>query len=150
MISNGFSRLKAIQIKFDGAPGVRSNQLAEVVGQLGARQRIDLVVKVLAHAPNGTGVSVNGFGLQAFELEVLQVGTVPAGKGLRIRTRVEPAGIGEHGQTPYKLRINMRHNGGMCLQLTNSPTSNSLRVAASSNMAFESEEPKAVRPSTSR
>ena len=27
----------------------------------------------------------------------------------------------------------MRHNGGMCLQLTNSPALNLLRVAASSN-----------------
>lgn len=31
----------------------------------------------------------------------------------------------------------MRHNGGMCLQLTNSPALNPLRVAASSNPAFQ-------------
>jgi hypothetical protein len=30
-----------------------------------------LVVEVLAHAPDATGVGVDGFGLQAFELEVL-------------------------------------------------------------------------------
>jgi hypothetical protein len=61
----------------------------------------------------------------------LQVGAVRTGKGLGIRTRVEPAGMGEHrmgrhGQTRYKLRVNMRHNGGMCLELTNSPALNPL------------------------
>jgi hypothetical protein len=43
-----------------------------------------LVVEVLAHAPDGAGVGVDGFGLQAFALEVLQVGAVPAAKRFRI------------------------------------------------------------------
>ena len=62
--------LQAVQVEFDGAPGVRRNQVTEVVGELGLRQGVDVVGKVVTDAPNGTGVGVNGFGLQAFEFEV--------------------------------------------------------------------------------
>ncbi len=62
------------------------------------RKIVDLVVEVLAHAPDATGVGVDGFGLQALELEVLQVGAVRAGKWLGKSARVEPAGVGEHGE----------------------------------------------------
>jgi hypothetical protein len=57
-----------------------------------------LVVQVLAHAPDAKGVGVDGFGLQAFALEVLQVGAVPAAKRLSKSARVEPAGVSEHGE----------------------------------------------------
>jgi len=35
-----------------------------------------MVVKVVAHAPDGPAIGVNGFGLQTFELEVLEMGLV--------------------------------------------------------------------------
>ncbi len=41
------------------------------------------MLKVVAHAPDGTGAGVDGFGLQALEPEVVQVGAVPAAKRLR-------------------------------------------------------------------
>ena len=47
-----------------GAPKMRGDQLAEVIGQLGGREVIDLEVKVRAHAPDDVGVGVNGLGLQ--------------------------------------------------------------------------------------
>ncbi len=56
------------------------NHVAEIVGQLSGREFVNCKIKVVAHAPNYTGVSVNGFGLQAFELEVLLVGAVRTGK----------------------------------------------------------------------
>ena len=34
------------------------------------------VVEILAHAPDGSAVGVDGLGLQALELEVLEVGLV--------------------------------------------------------------------------
>ncbi len=57
-----------------------------------------MVVEVLAHAPDATGVGVDGLGLQALELEVLQVGAVPAAKRFSKSARVEPAGVSEHGE----------------------------------------------------
>lgn len=68
------------------------------------RKVVDLVVEVVPHAPDGAGIGVDGLGLQALEFEVFEVAAVRATKGLRKRTRVEPAGMGEHGQTPGKLR----------------------------------------------
>jgi hypothetical protein len=57
-----------------------------------------VVVEVLAHAPDATGVGVDGFGLLAFALEVLQVGAAPAAKRFRKSARVKPAGVSEHGE----------------------------------------------------
>jgi len=68
--------LVAIQIVLDGAPGVGINQAAEIVGQLGGREIVDLVVKVVAHVPDGAAVSIDAFGLKALEFEVLEVGLV--------------------------------------------------------------------------
>ncbi len=76
----------------------------EVVGQLSAGQVVDRVVKIVPHAPDGAGVGVDGLGLQALEFEVLEVTALRAAKGIRKRTRVKPAGVSEHGQTPGKLR----------------------------------------------
>jgi hypothetical protein len=48
---------------------------------------VNLLGKILAQAPNGTGVSVNGLGLQTFQLQVLEMGLVlpveVAGQGVR-------------------------------------------------------------------
>jgi hypothetical protein len=102
--------LETLQIDLDGTPGVRGNQIVEVVGQLRWRQVVDLVIEVVPHAPDSAGISIDGLGLKALEFEVLEVTAVRAAKGIRIRARVEPAGVSEHGQTPGKLRGNMRHN----------------------------------------
>ena len=64
---------QAVQIEFDGAPGVRANQVAKVVGELGFGQGVDVVGKVVTDAPNGAGFRLNGFGLQAFEFEVFEM-----------------------------------------------------------------------------
>ena len=66
---------------------MRGNKIVEVVGQLRWRQVVDLVVEVVPHAPNGSGVGVDGLGLQALEFEVLQVTAVRAAKGIRKRAR---------------------------------------------------------------
>ena len=68
--------LEAIEVKFDRAPGMGSNQVTEIVGQLGRRQVVDQVIEVVAHAPDASGIGIDGFGLQALELEVLEVGLV--------------------------------------------------------------------------
>jgi len=68
--------LEAIQIELDRAPGMRGNQVAEVVGQLRWRQVVNSVVKVVTHAPDGARISIDGLGLQALELEVFEVGLV--------------------------------------------------------------------------
>jgi hypothetical protein len=75
------------------------------VGQLRGREFVNCIIKLVAHAPNYTGVSVNGLGLQAFEFEVLQVGAVRVGKGFGENGGVMATGIGRHGQTPDKLKI---------------------------------------------
>jgi hypothetical protein len=103
-------KLEGIQIKLDGTPGMRGDQIAEVVGQLCAGQAVNLVVKVVAHAPDATGIGIDGFSLKALEFEVLQVAAVPATKGFGIHARVNPAGIAGHGQSPVKLRVGMQHN----------------------------------------
>lgn len=69
----GGVELQAIQIKFDCAPGVGLDQVAEIVGQLGFGEVVDLVGEVSAQAPDGAGISLDGLGLQPLELEVLEM-----------------------------------------------------------------------------
>ena len=69
----GGVELQAIEVEFDGAPGVRANQVAEVVGELLLGQGVDVLGKVATDAPNGAGVGVDGFRLQAFEFEVFKM-----------------------------------------------------------------------------
>ena len=68
--------LQAVQVVLDRAAGVGGDQVAEVVGELGPGQVVDLVVEILAHAPDGARVDVDGLGLQALELEVFEVALV--------------------------------------------------------------------------
>lgn len=72
----GGVKLEAIQVQLDGAPGVGLDQVAEVIGQLGFGEVVDLVGKIPAQAPDGAGIGVDGLGLQPLELEVLEVGLV--------------------------------------------------------------------------
>ena len=69
----GGIELQAVEVEFDRAPRVRPDQVAEVLGELRLREFIDLPVKILAQAPDGAGVGVDGLGLQPLELEVLQM-----------------------------------------------------------------------------
>ena len=41
--------------------------------QLRGRQVVYSMVKVVAHAPDGAGIGINGLGLQALEFEVLEM-----------------------------------------------------------------------------
>lgn len=66
--------LQAVEVVLDRAPGVRGVEVAEVIGELGARLIIDLVVEMPARAAYGAGLDVDGLGLQALELEVFEVG----------------------------------------------------------------------------
>ena len=52
---------------------MRCNQVAEVLGELVLGQGVDVVGKVRTDAAHGAGVGIDGFGLQAFEFEVLQM-----------------------------------------------------------------------------
>jgi hypothetical protein len=72
----GVVELQAIEIELDRAPGVRVQQLGEVVGQLLLGEIIDSLIEVRADAADGARVGVDGLGLQAFELEVLEVGLI--------------------------------------------------------------------------
>ena len=52
---------------------MRSDQVAEVLGQLGFGERVDLIGEVSAQTPDGAGVGVNGIGLEPLEFEVLKM-----------------------------------------------------------------------------
>ena len=65
--------LQTIQIKLDGTPGMRAQPFREVIRQLRFRQVVDPVIEVRPNAANGPRVGFDGLGLQALELEVLEV-----------------------------------------------------------------------------
>ncbi len=72
----GDVELVAIEIELDGAPGVRLDQLAEVAGELILGKAVDVVLEVLAHAPDAARIGINRLGLQALKLEVFEMGLV--------------------------------------------------------------------------
>lgn len=76
----GGVELQAVEVELDRAPGVGLDQVAEIVGQLGLGEVIDLVVEVVVQAPDGADLGVDGLGLQALELEVLEVALVLPGE----------------------------------------------------------------------
>ena len=61
--------IKAIPHSADGG----CHQLGEVVRQLLLGQAVNLMIKAIPHSADGAGVSLNRFGLQAFEFQVLQM-----------------------------------------------------------------------------
>ena len=65
--------LQPVQIELDRTPGVRSHQVAEVVGELGYGQIVNLMVKVVTDSADGPGLGLDGLGLQTLELEVLEM-----------------------------------------------------------------------------
>ena len=66
-------KLQPIQIKLDRTPGVRCHKIGEVVRQLLFGQIVNLMIKAIPDSADGARIGLNGFGLQAFELQVLQM-----------------------------------------------------------------------------
>jgi hypothetical protein len=52
---------------------VRCHQIGEVVRQLRFEEIVDAIGKILAQAPYGARVGLDGLGLQPLELEVLEM-----------------------------------------------------------------------------
>jgi hypothetical protein len=52
---------------------VRGHQLGEIVGQLRLGKAVNALIEVLADAPDGAGIGLDGLRLQALELEVLEM-----------------------------------------------------------------------------
>lgn len=52
---------------------MRSDQVAEVLSQLGFGERVDLTGEVTTQTPDGAGVGGNGLGLKPLEFEALQM-----------------------------------------------------------------------------
>jgi len=88
---------------------------------------------VRADAAHGAGVGVDGLGPKAFELQVLQVESVLAGKGLWKVGRFVAAGVLGHRDSPWWSKGCIPHNRGMQQHHTGSGDVFELRVAASSN-----------------
>jgi len=128
---------EAVQIELDAAPGVLGLHLGEVVGELRRAEGTDFKVKVRTDAAHGARISIDRRGLQAFELEVLQVGSVQSGEGLGEIGGTDAAWVGKHGQTPRRLKARIPYHQGMRQHLTESLRLLQffLRVAASSNPA---------------
>ena len=120
--------LQAIQVELDGAPGVGAEEFGEVVGQLRFAQGVDAVIEVRADAADGARVGFDGLGLQALELEMLEMGLVlpvKSGGGW-----LRHAGVSSRlvAKSLQRLRRSVREDYVV------SPTAfNFCRVAASSN-----------------
>jgi hypothetical protein len=69
-------------------------------------------------------------------LEVLQVGSVQAGKRLGEIGGTHAAGVGKHGQTPRRLKARIPYHQSMRQHLTGALRLLLLRVAASSKPAL--------------
>ena len=69
----GVVELQAIQVEFDSGPGVRADEIGEVVGELRLGQCAHLMIEVRANSANGARVGVYRLGLQPLELEVLEM-----------------------------------------------------------------------------
>ncbi len=66
--------LEAIQVEFDGTPGVGAEQVGEVGEQLRLGQVMELMVKIVTDSADGACIGLDGFGLKAFQCKVLQAG----------------------------------------------------------------------------
>jgi hypothetical protein len=72
----GIIELEAVQIEFDAAPGVRRQQIGEIIGQLLFAQIVNPIIEIRADAANGTGVSLYRLGLEPFEFKVFEMGLI--------------------------------------------------------------------------
>lgn len=120
--------LQAVEVEFDCGSGMCAQQLGEVVRPLRLGQVVDLVIEVRPDAANGARIRFDGLGLQALELEVLEVGLilpVKVGSGWLCHASVSSRLVAKSLQHP---RRSVREDYVVL------PTvSNSCRVAASSN-----------------
>ena len=66
----GVVKYEAIEIELDGAPGVRTEQIDEVVGQLLFGQLIELIIEILTDAADGAGIGLYRLGLETLALEM--------------------------------------------------------------------------------
>jgi hypothetical protein len=57
----GVEELQAVRIELDGTPGMKGQQIGEIVNQLRLGERIDLVVEVLANPSDGAALVLDGF-----------------------------------------------------------------------------------------
>ena len=89
------------------------------------------VVEILAHAPDGSAVGVDGLGLQALELEVLEVGLVAL-------IKISAGAGGLHADAPSRMLQNHpdRIEGAKVQNKSWQGWGGLLRVAASSNMVY--------------
>lgn len=62
--------LQSVQVELDRTPGVRGHQIAEVVGELGCGQIVNLLGEVIADSADSPGIGLNGLRLQSLELQV--------------------------------------------------------------------------------
>ena len=74
----GVEEFERVQVEFNGAPGMGLQQIGEILEQLRFGQSMDLIIEILAEAPNATGVSLYRLGLKAFELKVFKMGLIIA------------------------------------------------------------------------
>ncbi len=127
----GGIELQAIEVELDRALGVALNQVAEIIGQLGLGEVIDLVAEVVAQAPDGAGIGVDGLGLQTFELEVLEMDPV-------LPVEVLVGGAGHAGSSSRNIaESSQRTLRWMNMQSNSCQASRRLlRAAASSNIAL--------------
>jgi hypothetical protein len=65
---------KAGQVEFDGRPGMRCQQITEIIGQLRFGQVVYLMIEIFVGTPYAMGI--NGFGLETLEFQVFEVGLV--------------------------------------------------------------------------
>ena len=55
---------------------MRLQQISEIIHQLCFGQIMDLLIEILADAPNGTRIGIYRLGLESFEFKVFEVGLV--------------------------------------------------------------------------
>ena len=107
----------------------------------GPDQSVDVVGKVVTDTPNGAGVGINGFGLQAFEFEVFQMQLIVP---IKMRGRGNSggsvdAGISSGQQTTRRCvaKSRLRIEGVRVQNKSWGGWWGILRVAASSNYGFQ-------------
>ena len=127
----GGVELQAVEVELHSAPRVGLDQVAEILGQLCFGEIVDPVAKVLAQPPDGPAVGVYGLGLQALELQMLEVSLVLPVKVV--------SGAGRHaGLSSRNIAESSPGDQEMGLQDTSwRRRARLLRVAASSNKSFQ-------------
>jgi len=85
--------LQAVDVEFDRAPGMRVQEFREIIEQLTGAEIVNPAVKIVADTPDRPGVGLDGLGLQAAQLEALQM----------LLILLVEMGILRHGSVHYNL-----------------------------------------------